>query len=646
MATKKPAPRKASTRKAIPKPGPIPEVIYAHASPRSLGGVSLFEAQYQVNSATVQNFMAQEGATDAAVARLQMAGFQVLQVTPFTINIAGPREAYESAFQTKIVARELPVIKEEARPDTATFLDSPDTSLLGLIKTEGTAFEDLLEGVALEVPRYFMAGPSAYAPLKSYWHLRLPGDVSLALNADRAHRAGITGKGVKVAMVDTGWFKHPYFVNRGYRVSPVVLGPSAVNPLDDEVGHGSGESANIFAAAPDAQLLPVKMNFVNSIGAFNAAVGLSPDIITCSWGSSIQFGPLSAADQALAAAIAAAVAAGIVVIFSAGNGHYGFPGQMPDVISAGGAFMRQDETLEASNYASSFVSSIYAGRKVPDVCGLVGMLPKAIYLMLPLQPEDEIDQGNAGGTFPNGDETTTSDGWAAFSGTSAAAPQLAGISALIKQACPVLKPADVKDILAKSARSVTLGHGNPSTGGNAPPLAVGAGLADANKAVMLAKLRCLGPIVPGPGPIGGPIAPEPAAAPPFVVEPPPAPADHAGGTVRPLPVPQPIRPVRPEPIKPSGPIVPERPLFDGGPIAPLPVKPPEPGPITPLPIKPGPIKPRPIKPQPPVKPIKPIRPEPPAPIVARHETAVEAPALSEEDAQALEQMIIDSDVDE
>src|SRR5262249_17923955 len=155
-------------------------------------------------------------------------------------------------------------------------------------------------GVAIEVPRYFMA-PSMFAPLKKYWHLRLPGDVSLADNADRAHRAGITGKGVKVAMVDTGWFKHPYFVGGGYNVGPVVLGPAAAEPLKDEVGHGTGESANIFALAPDISFLPVKMSFVNSIGAFNAAVGLKPDIITCSWGSSIPFGPLSAADQALAA---------------------------------------------------------------------------------------------------------------------------------------------------------------------------------------------------------------------------------------------------------------------------------------------------------------------------------------------------------
>ena len=141
--------------------------------------------------------------------------------------------------------------------------------------------------------------------------------------------------------------------------------------------------------------MPVKMNFVNSTGAFNAAVGLGPHIITCSWGSSTN-GPLSAADQVLAAAIAAAVASGIIVIFSAGNGHAGFPGQHPDVISAGGVFMNPDETLQASNYSSGFLSQIYPSRQCPDVCGLVGMKPKAIYIMLPLEPGDDIDTGNAG----------------------------------------------------------------------------------------------------------------------------------------------------------------------------------------------------------------------------------------------------------
>src|SRR5262249_30900655 len=149
----------------------------------------------------------------------------------------------------------------------------------------------------------------------------------------------------------------------------------------------------------------------------------------------------------------------------------------------GGVFMQPDGTLTASNYASGFMSNIYPNRRVPDLSGLVGMLPRAIYIMLPLQQGDQIDAGNAGGVHPNGDETAANDGWAAFSGTSAAAPQLAGAAALVKQACPTLTPAQVRNILQSSARDVTTGACNPATGGNpagpGPDLATGNGLVDA-----------------------------------------------------------------------------------------------------------------------------------------------------------------------
>lgn len=572
----------------------IPPRIFAQASPRSPGGVSMFMAQHQIDQQTVGNFFSDEDLVARAVYRLQDAGFEILQVSPLTINIAGSAETYEKAFSTKIIAEERPVIKAEGKEDTATFLDSPDTELSGLITTTGTAFEELIEGIAIEEPRYFM-GQSMFAPLKSYWHLRIPGDVSLADNADRAHRAGITGRGIKVAMIDSGWFKHPYFVGRGYNAAPVVLAPGAANALDDEVGHGTGESANIFALAPDITFLPVKMSFANTIAAINTAVGLGPDIITCSWGSNKPNGPLSAPDQALAAAIAAAVAAGITVIFSAGNGQWGFPSQHPDVISAGGVFMNPDESLQASDYASGFLSNIYAGRRVPDLCGMVGMQPRAMYIMLPVQPKDQIDVGNAGGTHPNGDETAADDGWGAFSGTSAAAPQLAGAAALVKQACPRMTPADIKDILMKSARDVTAGSCNPATGGNAaaigPDLATGNGLVDAHKAVMLAKVRCLGPVVP-PGRVPGPPTPGPV-----------------------IPSPRTTGPCTTGPRTPG---------------------PRTPGPITPSPRPPGPVSPEPIT--------GPVRPQESTAKSTAYEGAA-APALSEADVKTLEEMIIKSEID-
>lgn len=562
--TRKSSTRPTRTGRTTPKtvPGKMPPRIFAQASPRSVGGVSLFEAGYQITAETYANFSSEDSVIQRAVEKLRNAGFEILQVTHSTINIAGSQRTYETAFNTKLITEERPVIKEFCQEDEATFIECPSTDIPGLISMNGTTFSDVLEGVAIEEPRYFMS-PPALAPLKEYWHLRMPGDVSLACNADRAHRGGITGKGIRVAMVDSGWYRHPFFVKRGYRAAPVVLGPGASNPLADENGHGTGESANVFSVAPDVELLPVKISFVNSKGAFDAAVALNPDIITNSWGSSTN-GPLSAANQALAASIAEAVANGIIVVFSAGNGHAGFPGQHPDVISAGGVYMHPDESLEASNYASGFKSHIYSDRRVPDLSGLVGMRPKAIYLMLPLEKGSSIDTGNAGGTHPNGDETDSNDGWAAFSGTSAAAPQLAGAAALVKQACPKLTPAQVRNILMKTARDVTRGRCSPVPGTGLPPgqghpatvgpdLATGHGLVDVHKAVLRAKLQCL-PIGP---PIVPPILPpiEPIRPPITPVQPPPV---TPVTPVRPI---SPISPVQPPPITPIRPLGPNQPTI-------------------------------------------------------------------------------------
>lgn len=558
-------------------PGAMPDVIFAQASPRSIGGVSMFDASTPITEDQVINYTSEEALIRAAEARLRSVGFDVLQVSATTINIAGPRERYEEVFQTTLFTEEREVIKQQATADEATFIDARETDLSGLIDVSRSGLSDVLEGVAIEEPRYPMQ--NAFAPLRSYWHLRVPGDVSLGCNADRAHRAGTTGRGVQVVMTDSGWFRHSYFVERGYRFQPAVLGPGTANAATDDNGHGTAESANAFATAPDIDFRMVKLSFVNTVGGFNEAVALAPDIISNSWGSSISTGPLSAANQAMAAAIAAAVASGIIVVFSAGNGHFGFPGQHPDVISAGGVFLEADGSMRASSYSSGFASNIYAGRTVPDVCGLVGQTPRAAYIMLPLQAGCQIDGGTSGGTHPNGDETANNDGWAAISGTSAAAPQIAGVCALIKQACPSLSPAQVRDILKRTARDVTTGtnaNGNTATTGH--DLATGHGLVDAHRAVLLAKLRCLRhPITP--------------IRPIDVVEP-----------VRPVP----IQPVEPTPIRPIGPV----------PIAPI-----QPEPIRPI----GPV------------PIQPVGPGPrPA-----DEAAGSGQRLSEEDLDALEAMVLE-----
>jgi hypothetical protein len=596
----KPSKRRPSRREAKRPPrsatsADFPDRIFANASPPSIGGVSMLEAGGYSDSSTVGNFISESQYLERAINLLADAGFEVLDANQLMINIAGPRELYESAFGTTLVAEERPTIKRGGDEDTATILDTTDTPVSGLISTAGTRFEEVLEGVAIEEPSY-LAAPNGFPPTVDYFKLDVPADVSVGCNADKSHRAGTTGRGINVAMVDTGWETHPFFSQRGYRVDPVVLGPGATNATDDPNGHGTGESANVFATAPDVLLQPVKValsatgTLVNATGAFNAGVALNPHVITNSWSANIQFGPLSAAAQARAAAVAAAWAAGIVVVFAAGNGSWGFPGQHPDVISCGGVDIQQNGALRASNYASGFISNIYPGRRVPDVSGLVGMLPNAMSIMLPLPEGCTIDADNSGGSWPNGDETANNDGWAAFSGTSAATPQIAGVCALIKQACPSLAPAEVRDILMRTARDVTTGTNHPNFGNAAvagPDTATGNGLVDAHKAVLLAKVRCMRfPIVPL----------HPA-----------------------IPL-QPAIPLTPSlPFRPLTPAIPLRPLTPAIPLQPL----------TPaLPF-------RPLTPALPFRPFQPF--EPFGPIVPG------ASALSSEDLDAFERMIIESD---
>jgi hypothetical protein len=113
----------------------LPPIVYAEASPRSIGGVSLFEAS-RVTSDNVANFFSESQLVAQAVQRLRAEGFQVLNIGDTTITIGAPPETYERVFRTKLQAEERPVIKEGARADTATFVECPETDMPGLISTE------------------------------------------------------------------------------------------------------------------------------------------------------------------------------------------------------------------------------------------------------------------------------------------------------------------------------------------------------------------------------------------------------------------------------------------------------------------------------------------------------------------------------
>jgi hypothetical protein len=473
----------------------------------------------RISARSVTSFRPDPLDVDRALYELQQKGFETTIRGKLTASVRGTRRQFERLFGTKLAPVRLNAT-EAAQfhafyfpPDGAPW--EPDPAIAQMIDDAYIQWPHLYmarrRGTAA-APRRRAGGrrgrasggaaglsgtiPSPTPPVVPAFHLQVPGDVARLVNATPAHLAGITGGGVRVCMVDSGFaHSHPFFTTRGFS-STVALAPGATNRDTDTNGHGTGESANVFAIAPDATFIGVKLdNDANPqqgatlLEGFQEALRHNPHVISVSLGFDLrQPGTNSPLPQlpnslvALEAEVEAAVAAGIVVVFSAGNGHYAFPGQMKEVISAGGTFVNRLGQRSASNYASAFKSLIYSGRSVPDFCGLVGQLPHADYIMLPISSNCEIDRDCS--VF---DGTTADDGWGLFSGTSAAAPQLAAVCALLLQKNPSLTPSDIKAVLKRTARDVRTGRANPASDPNGLGLparpgldgATGSGLVDA-----------------------------------------------------------------------------------------------------------------------------------------------------------------------
>jgi len=483
----------------------LPPKIYAEAVIHSATGRSLLRSPNPINSKNVQLFYATSTQSQIAADRLRASGFEILGISDVSINIAAAPELYERSFGADLEVIQRLVVQDFGKRGITKIINSVDQSPLGEIDISHTHWVDILDGVAINEPAYFLRQTTSLShipPTTNTRYLQVPDDLAVELGATLAHSHGIIGKGVKVVIIDSGCFsKHLFFQHHNYHPK-VVLGPGSADPEQDTNGHGTGVAANLLAIAPGVDLTVLKSDValegkfrnVNSAAAFRKAVSLNPDIISCSWGKDLRHSnQLSAADKVLAAAIAEAVRRGIVVVFAAGNGQWGFPSQHPDVIAVGGVYKHLEGSLkgkiEASDYASSFVSAIYPGRRVPDVCGLVGRLPNATYIMLPVPPGSDIDRLQAS----RQDETEETDGWAAFSGTSSAAPQLAGVCALLKEIAPELDPLKIKQILQETANDILEGGSNPNSGGSraetGPDLATGYGLVVANKALQAAQKR-------------------------------------------------------------------------------------------------------------------------------------------------------------
>jgi len=452
----------------------------------------------RLSSASIMSFEPQPGEMELAIEALRRHGFVVSGKGRMTVSIRGTAAQFERVFGTELTTVAL---------DKSLCYSSPCV----YYPPEGAPWNpdpvliELIDDAYIQWPHIYLSDPATNArpPEVNYFHLDVLNDVPARLNVPPVHRERHQGEGIRVAMIDTGFdHTHPFFVRNGF-ASSVVLAPSATNRKTDPGSHGTGESANVFAIAPKVTFIGVKLGDdgdaaggASILEGFQEALKHQPHVITVSMCYDLreqdgrtQLRELPNGLKPLEAEIQAAIAAGIVVVFAAGNGHYAFPASMPEVISAGGAFIAEDGSMRASDYASAFTSEIYSGRHVPDVCGLVGLLPYGDYIMLPVPPGGEIDNANAAhdGTMPG-------DGWAVFSGTSASAPQVAAVCALLLQKNPKLTPAEIKALLTRTAIDVRDGTANPASdpegvgikAGDGVDGATGAGLVDAHAAWMQA----------------------------------------------------------------------------------------------------------------------------------------------------------------
>jgi len=472
-----------------------------YASVTSQGGASVFDLTDTPTSPTPLH--ATSPHLSAARQALESVGLTILAESQLGYSVAGPPGAFEALTGGTIVSRERLMVAEAGQQRYVTHLDivgDAQPAALGLGYVPEASSQ--IEGIVLESPRIPMVvTPSPLPPPVTKFHLRVPDDVAVVLNARQAHQQGQTGANVNVTMIDSGQYPHPFFLAHHYRVRPTIAMVPGTSPTKDPAGHGTGESANIFAAAPGAVLQPIRVSdsqgsLVAVIAGLQAAKAATPKprIITNSWGGNFPFPPSSpqppASELAIIAEILDAIHQGIVVVFSAGNGHFSSEPQVPGVISAGGVFMTPSHLLQASDYASGYHSPWFGGVDVPTVSGLVGMLPRAQYLLLPIPPGCEIDVDESQpAQGDSGDGTLANDGWGLFSGTSAAAPQIAGVCALLLGARPHLAIPQVRQCLVATATDVVVGHCNPRFNNPAmpgPDRATGAGLVNAAAAVQYA----------------------------------------------------------------------------------------------------------------------------------------------------------------
>jgi len=427
----------------LPKPR-AEEIVSFTVLCRPKAGVPLDDLRRTLNLENVGRLTPDERTRQQVIEGLRARGFTVYAKYPSpVVSASGTVSQFEDVFQTKLNKRQVTSRATRRRQqvfECAAGARPPNAEVIpGAIL------------VALSRKPEPCWSPSPLAPSNSFFHLRHPGDIAIVTQASLVHRLKTssgqraTGEGVVVAVMDFGVYPHPFYVRNGYDLHIEAAEDVTSPATDDTDGHGTMHTVSVFSCAPDATVYAIKMGESPSL-PFDLARSVSAKVITSTYAWNLS-GHVELSDDQLIMRVLLLdlLADGRTLVLSGGNtGFIAFPAMMPEVIAVGGASVDSHENISAWEDASSFVSKIFPGRSVPDVCGI------ASRMALPNSPL--ASPGSSSWLVSNG-------------ATSNATSQVAGVAALLLQKTPGLTPNQVKDALMQSAKDID--NGTTSTGDTA-----------------------------------------------------------------------------------------------------------------------------------------------------------------------------------
>lgn len=294
------------------------------------------------------------------------------------------------------------------------------------------------------------------------------------VSADLLWEGGVTGKGVRAAVIDTGVYPHPDLIEPKNRlVDWVDLVNGRKDPYDDNghgthvagclAGNGKLSGGRYKGPAPKANIIGIKA--LNKRGSGSLSVVIKAidwclnkkhkiNIICLSLGSQAY---LSAEDDPVCLAVKRAWEMGIIVCAAAGNEGPGSrsissPGIQPDIITVGATddkntAEREDDTIAPFSSRGPTVDGLIKPDLVAPGTGIISLHSPKAFVGKKIMAESRVGEW-----------------YIEMSGTSMATPIVAGLAAQILEVNPTYTPNQVKQLLLKAAEDIGLNQNTQGKG--------------------------------------------------------------------------------------------------------------------------------------------------------------------------------------